>query len=500
MTPAGRDDDDQRAAPIVEAIEAFRRRQQLSFTIPAHLGGLGRRADIAALAGADALRADVSMACGVDTRDLSLRVQDRAQRLYARATGARQTLFSTNGSTLSVHVALMATAGPGQTVVVARNSHKSVFSALVMSGAHPAYVEATADDDLEIALAPRAEDVDATLRAHPDARAVMLTSPSIYGVCADIGAVVEVVREHGLPLVVDEAWAAHYAIVRHPALPHGALRDGADLVIGSVHKGLSGLSQTSVLSVGSDRIDLEHLRLCFELENSTSASALLLASIDSARREFVRDGQALVDGALRSAERLRARLREDVPELRVVSVEDLVRLAGVRSVDPTHVVIDVRGVGLTGYEADDWLRDECQIDFQLSDHRRLLARITWAHEDAHIDRLVSALRALVNEIGGPVSTSAWPRLLALDAVRTEHALSPRDAFFAASEHVPAATAVGRVSCELLTPYPPGVPLIAPGEVFTHAILTYLAEFLAAGGMVEGAEDPQLASVRVVARA
>jgi arginine/lysine/ornithine decarboxylase len=136
VTPAGQDDDDQRAAPIVEAIEAFRRRQQLSFTIPAHLGGLGRRADIAALAGADALRADVSMACGADTRDLSLRVQDRAQRLYARATGARQTLFSTNGSTMSVHVALMATAGPGQIVVVARNSHKSDFSAVVMSGAH----------------------------------------------------------------------------------------------------------------------------------------------------------------------------------------------------------------------------------------------------------------------------------------------------------------------------------------------------------------------------
>src|SRR2546421_2383987 len=188
-----------------------------------------------------------------------------------------------------------------------------------------------------------------------------------------------------------------YKLSGHPDLPEGALSQGSDLAIGSVRKTLTGLSQTSVLSVGSDRIDLDRLGLCFELEESTSASALLLSSIDGARAQFVRDGAELLDRAVRSARLLRERLAAEVPELRVVSVEQLGQLPGVAGVDPTHVLIETAAVGLTGYEADDWLREERQIDVELVDHRRLMPLITFAHGEAEIDRLGRGLRDLGGE-------------------------------------------------------------------------------------------------------
>src|SRR4051794_33477269 len=197
-----------------------------------------------------------------------------------------------------------------------------------------------------------------------------------------------------------------YAPFRHPHLPQGALAQGADLAIGSVHKTLTGLAQTSVLSIGSDRIDTERLQLSFELEESTSASSLLLSSIDGARRQFVRDGKELLSRAVSTAHYLRAKLATEVPELPVVSLERLAALPGVAGTDPTHVLIETAAVGLTGFEADDWLRDERQIDVELVDHRRVMPLVTFAHDVRDADRLVQAVRDLVDERGQPAADSA----------------------------------------------------------------------------------------------
>src|SRR3954454_1791982 len=282
---------DQDATPIADAMRAFHRRGMLSFSIPAHGGGRGPAPEFTRWAGQDAARADLPMSHGLDTRDRAWQVQSTAQELFAEAVGAKQTLFSTNGSSLNVHVAIMTVAGPGDTLVMARNGHKSSFAGLVMSGARPVYVDPGYDEELEIALGPRAEDLVQVLDEHPDAKAALVFTPSYYGTSVDIGALADVCHERDLPLVTDDAWGLDYALSGHPDLPDGALSHGADLTIGSVHKTLSGLTQTSVLSVGSDRIDTERLQLCFELEESTSASALLLSSIDGARRQFVREGR-----------------------------------------------------------------------------------------------------------------------------------------------------------------------------------------------------------------
>src|SRR4051794_21957090 len=491
---------EQDAAPIADAIRDYWQRGMLTFAIPAHNGGRGPAPEIASLIGLQAVRCDLPMSHGVDTRDRAWGVQTTAQELFAEAVGAKQVLFSTNGSSLSVHVAIMTVAGPGDTLVMARNGHKSSFAGLVLSGARPVYVDPYYDEELEIALTPVAADLAAALEAHPEARAAMVFTPSYYGTSAEVAAFAEACHARDLPLVTDDAWALDYAFRGDADLPKGALEQGSDLAIGSVHKTLSGLGQTSVLSVGSDRIDTERLTLCFELEESTSASALLLAGIDLARAQFVRDGSALLERAVSSARLLRERLAAEVPELRVVASEEPATRPGVAGVDPTHVMIETASVGLTGYQADDWLRDERQVDVELVDHRRVMPLVTFAHGEEEVDRLVRALRDLVDEQGEPGADMPVRPLPSRAELRTEQAMLPRDAFFAATESVKPREAAGRVSAELVTPYPPGIPTIAPGEVLTDAIVGYLEEVVANGGFVEGAADPSLSTFRVVASA
>src|SRR3954470_23123490 len=484
---------DQDSVPIADAMRAYHERGMLSFGIPAHSGGRGPKPEFTQWLGDGAARFDLPMSHGVDTRNHVWAVQQTAQALFADAVGASETLFSTNGSSLSVRVALMAVAGPGDTVIMARNPHKSSVAGLIMSGAFPAWIDPVYDEELEVSHVPTVAAVAEALDRHTDAKAVVIFTPSYYGTAADVRAIAEACHARDVPLVTDDAWGLDYALCGHPELPEGALGQGADLAIGSVHKTLTGLGQTSVLSVGSDRIDTERLGLCFELEVSTSASTLLLSSIDGARRQFVREGTDLLDRAVRSAQLLRRRLEAEVPELEVVSTEKLKAAGGVVSVDPTHPMIETRPVGLTGYQADDWIRDQRHVDVELVDHRRIMPLVTFAHGEAEIDRLVRALRDLVDANDG---SDDVPQLPATRRLRTEQAILPRDAFFGPTETVKPRDAIGRVSAEFVTPYPPGVPVINFGEVLTEEIVDYLEEFVEAGGFVEGASDPTLQRLRV----
>jgi arginine decarboxylase len=488
---------DQSRSPFADAIARYWEEDMLTFSIPAHNGGRGPAPEFTKWAGMDVARADLPTSHGLDTRDRAFQVQATAQELFAEATGAKQVLFSTNGSSLNVHVAIMSVVGPGETLVMARNGHKSAFAGLILSGARPVYIEPYYDEQLEVAHGVLVEDVVKTLDAHPEAKAVMIFTPSYYGTSADIKAIAEVCHERELPLVTDDAWALDYALSGHPDLPEGALAQGSDLAIGSVHKTLTGLSQTSVLSIGSDRIDTERLQLCFELEESTSTSGLLLSSIDGARAQFVREGEELLSRALSSAQLLRDRLASEVPELRVIEPDLLSSTPGVTGVDPTHVMIETASIGMTGYRALDWLRFERHIDVELVDHRRILPLITFAHGEAEIDRFVRALRDLV-DAHRDEDADDFPRYPTRPEIRSEAPMLPRDAFFAQTETVKFDQAVGRISAELVTPYPPGIPAVAPGELYTEENISYLQAFVEIGGFVEGAADPSLQQLRVVA--
>src|SRR3954454_714780 len=368
---------DQSTVPLADAMAEYWKRDIVTFSIPAHNGGRGPAPEFTKWMGPDVARCDLPTSHGLDTRNRAWQVQATAQELFADAVGAKQTLFSTNGSTVSVHTAIMTVAGPGETLVMARNGHKSAFTGLILAGARPVYVEPSYDEELEIVHEVLPDDFAAALDANREAQAGLVFTPSYYGTAGDVKALADACHKRGKPLVTDNAWGLDYALVGHPDLPDGALEQGSDLAVGSVHKTLSSLTQTSVLSVGSDRIDTERLQLCFELAESTSASGLLLSSIDGARRQFVRDGERLLDDAISSARLLRERLAREVPELRVITESELASRPGVVGTDPTHVMIETYPIGLTGYQANDWMRDERQIDVEFVDHRRIMALVTF---------------------------------------------------------------------------------------------------------------------------
>jgi arginine decarboxylase len=325
--------DDPDAAPVGEAIEAFYASGDLAFGIPAHRARTGTVTPLAAAwAGEAAFSADLGMNNGVDNRHQSWQVEPTAMQLFAQAVGADQTLFSTNGSTENVHVAIMSTVRPGETIAMARNGHKPAFSGLVLSGAWPVYVDPVYDGERQIAHGVDPAELQRVLGEHPEARAVLMFSPTYYGVSASIPDLVRVAHAHDIPLLSDDAWGLDYSFCSR--LPQSALASGADLAIGSVHKTLSGLGQTSVLSVQGDRIDTDRLEMVFELEQSTSASALLVSSIDAARLQFQRDGERLLGAALDRAERLRAEIRQ-IPGLTLMERAEVWGRAGLTSTPPT---------------------------------------------------------------------------------------------------------------------------------------------------------------------
>ncbi|MFS0897959.1 aminotransferase class I/II-fold pyridoxal phosphate-dependent enzyme [Mycolicibacterium litorale] len=483
------------ATPIGEAIEHFHDRGDLSLGIPAHRSGTGRHDPVAARwVGSQAFRADIGMNNGVDNRHQSWQVEPTAMELFAEAVGADQTLFSTNGSTENVHVAMMAAVRPGETLVMARNGHKSAFSGLVLSGAMPVYVDPDYDHRWQVAHGVDPASLRQTLAEHPDAAAAMVFTPSYYGVSSDVRALADAAHGHGIPLVTDDAWGLDYSFCSR--LPPSALESGADLCIGSVHKTLNGLLQTSVLSAKGDRIDTTRLSMVFELTQSTSASSLLLSSIDAARRQFQEHGEDMLGNAIDLAERIRSAVT-GIPGLDLMG-EDVLRHPGAMALDPTHVTVDVIGLGLTGYQAGDWLRERCGIHVELADHRRIMALITFADSESEADRFVEALTELAGAHEGrePLDLGERP---VLDELRTETVMLPRDAYLGHTEMVSWRKAAGRLSAEMICPYPPGIPIVAPGELITDAIVAYLERQAAAGVMVEGAADESLAEMRVVAR-
>ncbi|CAB3390502.1 arginine decarboxylase [Kyrpidia spormannii] len=487
-----RDSLDQGSTPLFTALMEHARRRPLQFHIPGHKAGTGADPEFREFLGDAAFSIDlINIAPLDDLHHPEGAIRD-AQRLAAEAFGADHTFFSVQGTSGAIMTMIMAVCGPGDKILVPRNVHKSVMSAIILSGAHPIFMPPEIDERIGIAHGVSVSTVRTMLNWHPDARAVLVINPTYYGVAADLRAIVALAHDRNIPVLVDEAHGAH--IHFHEDLPISAMDAGADMAATSVHKLGGSLTQSSVLNVREGRVDPRHVQAVLSMLTTTSTSYLLLASLDTARRQLAVRGRELIARALDLAREARERINR-IEGLYCFG-EDALKGSAAVAYDPLKLTVCVKDLGITGYDAEQILRERFGIEVELSDLYNILCIVSPGDGEEEMRALVEALKALAAEfrpqIGQypvEVKTPVMPLL----------AMTPREAFYAETDTVSLQESVGRIFAEMLMVYPPGIPILVPGEIVTEASLEYIREHMNAGLPVQGTDDPEVRRVKVVRR-
>jgi arginine decarboxylase len=482
---------DQSSAPYFEGLCRYASVPRAAFHTPGHIQGKGAHKVLRDVMGARVLSLDISPGLG-DLDGVPGSALDQAQALAAEAYGADRSWFLVNGSTLGNQVMVTAVCHPGDVILTSRNTHRSIISALMVGGVRPLYIPAELDPDSHIAHGVTPALVDSALAAHPEVRAVLVVSPTYYGVCSDVAGIAHASHRHGIPLLVDEAWGPHFPF--HPDLPAHALSQGADMVVTGAHKLLSAFLQSSMLHVRGDLVDHDRVEVVNRMMQSTSPSCLLRASLDVARMQMATEGEALLSTAIELAEEARARIN-DHPLLSCLD-KRLVGSHGVVAVDPTRLSVNVIRTGHTGYEAERMLFADHGVTVELADYANVLANVTMGHTRADLTQLTDGLYAIAEVAQHDrLDPQGFVERALYDL--PEQVMSPGEAFHAPQERVTLADAAGRVSAELAATYPPGIPVVVPGERLTAALVRHLAAQVAAGGRIVGPQDPRLDRIQVV---
>jgi arginine decarboxylase len=483
---------EQPSAPYLDALVAVSFRGSTRFHVPGHKGGPGADPGLRHAIGDDALALDLPQDIeGIDIGPGPTPYQ-RAEELAAQAYGAGRTWFLTNGATQGNHALCLALAGPRSSVVVQRNSHASLIDGLVLSGGMPTFVAPAVEDELGMAHGVTPDALHAALEQSPAAEAAFVVSPTYYGMAADVAGLAEVAHAADTALVVDQAWGPHFGF--HPGVPPSAVALGADAVLTSTHKIVGSLTQSAMLHLARDgRIDPERLARAVRLVRSTSPSSLLLGSLDAARRQLAVHGEALLERTLHAAELAVAAI-DAVPGVRVIG-DDAVGAAGVAARDPLRVVIDVRGTGCTGYEVAAALVAAYDVKVELAAHAVIVLVLGLDQPVVALERFAHDFEVIVRRIARPGAPE--PALRAPAATAGGAVVSPRDAFLGPAEAVTVGDAVGRVSCEAIAGYPPGIPALLPGDRITVDVIDYLRELVEVGARLHGASDPRFRTVYVL---
>jgi arginine decarboxylase len=483
---------EQPTAPYLDAVVAYAFREPARYHVPGHKGGPGADPGVRKAIGLDALAADVPQDIhGIDLGP-SPTPYERAERLAAEAFGAARTWFLSNGATQGNHALCLALAPLGARIVAQRNSHASIVDGLVLSGGIPSFVAPEYDDELGITHCVTPQALEAELREAPDATAAFVVSPTYYGMAADVAGCAEVAHRAGVPLIVDQAWGPHFGF--HEALPPTALAQGADAMLTSTHKISGSLTQSAMLHVGhGGRVDIGAVGRAIRLLRSTSPSSLLLASLDGARRQLVLHGEQLLHETIEAIGVARAKL-ETIPGIAMVDGA-LVGRKGIAGHDPLRLVLDVRGTGRTGYEIADALRRSYDVHVELPMQATIVFIVGLGESAAALRRLAGDVDEVVKRLSEPGATA--PIVPPAAALRNEVAMPPREAFLGDAEQVAVDDAVGRISCESIASYPPGVPALLPGERISAETVAYLRELAASGARLHGASDPAFATINVL---
>jgi arginine decarboxylase len=484
---------DQFQTPILSALLARSRMSHYRFYTPGHKGGQGASPGLIDLLGMESLMADLTELPGLDQLSAPQGVILQAQELAAVAFGAEQTWFLINGSTCGVMAALLATCAPGDRVILPRNAHQSAIAGLILSGANPVFINPEFDPQTGLVHNVATSTVALALSQYPDAKAILLVSPTYEGICADVVAIAELAHQHQIPLLVDEAHGAHFGF--HPQLPTAALAAGADLVVQSTHKVLAALTQASMLHVQGERIDRQKLGRSLQLLQSSSPSYLLLASLDAARQQMALQGEVLLGQTLELSRQARAEISQ-IPRLSVVNLQAGTSKPGFTDLDLTRLTVRVNQLGLTGFEADEILQQSGVIA-ELATLDYLTFIISLGNTAADIQALVASLQTLATtHYHQPIEKFQANFGAELPLVSVPQ-ISPQAAFQATAETVAIADAIGRISAEFVCPYPPGIPMLLPGEFIEQGAIAFLQHILSCGGSISGCSDLSLKTLKVI---
>jgi arginine decarboxylase len=484
---------DQSQTPLLSALQTWAIQDYAPFHTPGHKRGQGAGEALRSLLGSAALQADLPELPELDNLFAPQGVIEQAQGLAAMAFGADRTWFLANGSTGGVIATILATCRPGDKLLLPRNVHQSVISGLILAGVDPVFVQPDYDAVLDIAHGVTVNSIEQALLMHRDIRAILIVCPTYYGVCCDVVNIAHLAHRHQIPLIVDEAHGAHFKF--HPELPMTALEAGADVVIQSTHKTLSALTQASMLHLQGNLVDAERIRRSLQLVQSTSPSYLLLASLDAARHQMATLGQALLTQTLTLVEQTRTSLIA-VPGVQILQLQ---QRPGFIDLDRTRLTITVSGLGKTGFESDEILSQQFGVICELPSLQHLTFIFSGGTTQADCDRLVGAIADLAKRSVNPIQTAkTLQQAFPLSACPLPEVVqSPRQAFFATSKTVELEQSIDQVSAELICPYPPGIPVLLPGERITAAAIDYLQRVLRSGGFISGCADPTLKTIQVV---
>lgn len=477
----------QKRTPFADALEEYCQQQMVPFHTPGHKLGTGAPCREQALFGT-ALRQDLGLMYALDDLFQPEGPLRKAMELAADAYGAGRTFFSVNGTTACIEAMILAVCGPGDTVLIPREAHRSVLSSLILSGAMPAYMESRYAGREEVSLGPDPASLQAAIAAHGEAKAVLFTYPTYDGLAGRLAEMVQIAHQHGLIVLVDEAHGAHLAF--HEDLPADALACGADCVAQSTHKLTGSLTQTSMLHCCKGFPYTERVAAAMALVQSTSPHYWFLASLDLARQQMALEGRALEEKALLLARQARKQLNA----LSGISCfgGEMTRYEAVESLDETKLTIDFSGLGLTGREAERLLR-AAHIEVELTAGHHVLALVTFGDTEKSIQTLLEGCRtiACTHETVERKDTAEPPM------PQPRVVMAPREAWYAEKEAMARPLCAGQICAETITFYPPGIPVVAAGEVLTGEVLAYIDQKLNEGYVTNGAADSSLDTIQVV---
>ncbi|WP_141505046.1 aminotransferase class I/II-fold pyridoxal phosphate-dependent enzyme [Paenibacillus luteus] len=477
----------QKSTPLFDALKRYVDDKVVPFHVPGHKQGRGLK-ELSDYIGERALQMDVNGMEDLDFANNPTGVILEAEELMADAFAAQHAFFLVNGTSAGVQAMIMSACEPGDKIIIPRNAHKSTIGGIILSGAMPVYIQPEINDQLGIAMGITEENLKKTIKENPHAKAVFVINPTYYGAVSDLKAIVKLAHSHNMAVLVDEAHGAHMSF--HHELPVTAMEAGADMSAASMHKTAGSLTQSSVLLLNSDMISVDRVKQVLSLTYTTSASYLLLCSLDIARKQLAINGNALLEEAL-SISRW---AREEINQIDGLYAfgNDLNGMPGCYAFDETKLSVNVAGLGYTGYQIETILRKQYNIQIELADMHNIMALVSLGDRKQDLETLVFAFK----DIAEKTEKVNLSKTIAIPA-SAQMIVSPRSAFYSPKKAVLLENSIGEIAGVMVMAYPPGIPVICMGERVTKEIVEYIQVLKEQKCELQGTADPYVHYLRVL---